>query len=243
VPGNVSASAAVANPSGQPAVAPKSLTTQLKSSKKKKTKGDHIVTLSSPASATTSTSTALLPSAPKSLTSEKKREQIICLVKALKTASPRPPPAAVAPKEAGPALAPTVSTALDTLPERNASLDVDDSTSGSSSLGSLSDDDSLSSSSQPAMVSGSSIIDSGTAIVSAIEVIAAVSAATSMAALSSTNPSIEAVTKEAYKEPGRIAENVLQPTEEEHVKVYGPGTPSGESSNQSSVEGEEEQSV
>jgi len=145
----------------------------------------------------------------------------------------------VAPKEAGPALAPMVSTALDTLPERNVSSDVDDSTSGSLSLGSSSDDDSSSSSSQPVMVTGSSIIDSGTAIVSAAEVIAAVSAATSTAAVSSTNPSIEAVTEAAYKEPGRIAENVLQPTEEEHVEVYGPGTPSGKSSNQSSVEGEE----
>jgi hypothetical protein len=145
----------------------------------------------------------------------------------------------VAPKEAGPALAPMVSTALDTLPERNVSSDVDDSTSGSLSLGSSSDDDSSSSSSQPVMVTGSSIIDSGTAIVSAAEVIAAVSAATSTAALSSTNPSIEAVTEEAYKEPGRIAENVLQPMEEEHVEVYGPGKPSGKSSNQSSVEGEE----
>jgi hypothetical protein len=88
-----------------------------------------------------------------------------------------------------------VSTALDTLPERNASSDVDDSTSGSSSLGSSSDDDFGSSSSQPVMVTGGSIVDSGTAIVSAAEVIAAVSAATSMAALSSTNPSIEAVTE------------------------------------------------
>jgi len=46
------------------------------------------------------------------------------------------------------------------------------------------------------MATGGSIVDSGTAIVSAAEVIATVSAATSMVALSSTNPSIEAVTKE-----------------------------------------------
>jgi len=238
VPGNVSASAAVADPSIQPVVAPNSIPVQSKSSKKKKTKGDNVVTLSSPASATTSMSTTLLPSAPKSLSAEKKREQIIHLAKALKAASPRPPPVAVAAKEAGPAWAPMVSTALDTLPERNASLDVDDSTSGSLTSGSSSDDDSLSSSSQPAMVTGSSIVDSGTAIASTAEVIAAVSAATSAAALSSTNPLIEAVTEEAYKEPGRIADNVLQPTKEEHVKVNGPGTPSGtsgESSNQSSV--------
>jgi hypothetical protein len=93
------------------------------------------------------------------------------------------------------------------------------------------------------MVTGIIIMDSGTAIVTAAEVIAAVSAATSMTALLSTNPSIEAVTEEEYKELGRIAENVLQPMEEEQVKVYSPGTPSGESSNQLSVEGEEEQSV
>jgi hypothetical protein len=92
VPGNVSASAAVANPSVQPTVVPKSLLTQSKSSKKKKTKGDNVVTLSSPASTTTSRSTALLPLASKSLSVEKKQEQIICLAKALKAASPRPPP-------------------------------------------------------------------------------------------------------------------------------------------------------
>jgi NAD(P)H-dependent flavin oxidoreductase YrpB (nitropropane dioxygenase family) len=43
---------------------------------------------------------------------------------------------------------------------------------------------------------GGSIVGSGTAIVSAAELIAAVSAATSTTALSSTNPSIEAVTEE-----------------------------------------------
>jgi hypothetical protein len=37
---------------------------QLKSSKKKKIKGDNVAMLSSPASATTSTSTALLPLVP-----------------------------------------------------------------------------------------------------------------------------------------------------------------------------------
>ncbi len=97
----------------------------------------------------------------------------------LKAASPCHPPVVVSPKEVTPALAPTVSTALDTLPERNVS-----STSGSSSSGSSPDDDSSSLSSQPAMVTGGSIGDSGTAIVSAAEVIAAVSAVTSMAALS-----------------------------------------------------------
>jgi hypothetical protein len=178
VPDNVSASPAVAVPSVQAMVAPKS-PMQSKSSKKKKTKGDNAVMVSSPASATTSTSTALLPSVPKSLSAEKKREQIQCLAKALKAASPRRPPVVVAPKEAGPALAPAVSTALDTLPERNASLASGSSSSGSSpdddsSSGSSSDDDSSSSSSQPVMVTGGSIIDSGTAIVSAAEVIAAV---------------------------------------------------------------------
>jgi len=250
VPGNVSASAVVVDTSAHPAVMLKSLPMQSKSSKKKKkTKGDNVAMLSSPASATTSMGTALLPSAPKFLPAEKKKELVIHLAKALKAASPLP--VVVAPKEAGTALAPTVSTALDTLPERNASSDVDNSTSGSgngenssnsnsSSLGSSSDDDSLSSSSQPAMVTGASIISSGTAIVTAAEVIAAMSAATSTAALSSTNPSIEVVTEEESKEPGWIPENDLQPMEEEQVEVYSPGTPSGESSNQSSVEGEEE---
>jgi len=144
VPGNVSTSAAVVDPSVQPAVAPKSLPPQSKSSKKKKTKGDNVVMLSSPASATTSTSTALLPSAPKSLPEEKKWEQIICLAKALKAASPRPLPVVVAPKEAGTALAPMVSTALDTLPERNALLDVDDSTSDTGKRESSSNSNSLS---------------------------------------------------------------------------------------------------
>jgi DNA mismatch repair ATPase MutL len=158
VPGNVSASPAVAihsvqatvtaksptqsksstskkkkSPASATTVAPKS-PTQSKSStsKKKKTKGDNVVTVSSPASATTapksptqsktseknkasaatSTSTALLPSAPRSLSGEKKREQIQRLAKALKAASPCHPPVVVAPKEAAPALAATVSTAL-----------------------------------------------------------------------------------------------------------------------------------
>jgi hypothetical protein len=192
VPENVSASAAVADPSVQAAVVPRS-PMQPKSSKKKKTKGDNIVTVLSPASATTSTRTALLPLVPKSLSAEKKRQQIQCLAKALKAASPHRPPVVVASKEAGPALAPMVSTALKTLPERNTS-----SASGISSPRSLSDDDSLSSSSQPAMATGGSIIDSGTAIVSAAEVIAAVSVATSTAALSSTNPSIEAVMEPSF---------------------------------------------
>jgi hypothetical protein len=229
VPGNVSASPAVAVPSVQAAVAPKS-PTQSKSStskkkkspastttvapkspmqsksstaKLKKTKGDNVVTVSSPASATTapkspmqsktseknkasattSTSTALLPSAPKSLSVEKKRDQIQRLAKALKAASPRRPPVVVAPKEAAPALAPTVSTALGTLLERKASSASGSSSSASSSdddssSGSSSDDDSSSSSSQPEMVTGGSIVGSGTAIVSAAELIAAVSAAT-----------------------------------------------------------------
>jgi hypothetical protein len=259
VPGNVSASPAVAIPSVQAVVAPKSPTqsksstskkkktkgdnvaspavavpsvqaavvpkppTQSKSStsKKKKTKGDNVVTLSFPASATTapkpptqsktseknkasattSTSTALLPSAPKSLSMEKKREQIQCLAKVLKAASPHHPPVVVAPKEAAPALAPSVSNALGTLLESNASLSSGSSSLGSSpdddsSSGSSSDDNSSSSSSQPAMVTGGSIVGSGTAIVFAAELIAAVSAATSMTALSSTNPLIEAVTEE-----------------------------------------------
>jgi hypothetical protein len=65
-------------------------------------------------------------------------------------------------------------------------LDVDDSSrdsgksknssSDNSSLGSLSDDYSLSSSFQPMMVTGTSIVDSGTAIVTAAEVIASVTA-------------------------------------------------------------------
>ncbi len=63
-PGNVRASPAVIDTSEQPTVAPKSLPMQLKSSKKKKTKGDNEAMLLSPASATTSTSTALLPLAP-----------------------------------------------------------------------------------------------------------------------------------------------------------------------------------
>jgi len=146
----------------------------------------------------------------------------------LTAASPRP--LVVAPKEVGTALAPSlpdvsvrklnvgefmattgkVATGVDPLRERNASLDVDDSSSDSAksnsdhlSSGSSSDDDSSSSSSQPAMVTGTSIVDSGTAIVTAAEVIAAVSAATSMAALSSTNPSIQTLAKEvSAKEPG-----------------------------------------
>jgi len=86
-----------------------------------------------------------------------------------------------------------VSTALGTLLERKASSASGTSSSGSSSdddssSGSSSDDDSSSASSQPAIVTGGSNIGSGTAIVSAAELIAAVSAA--------TNPSTEAVTKE-----------------------------------------------
>jgi hypothetical protein len=224
VTGNISASATF-DTSAQPAVAPKSLPTQSKFSKKNK-KGDNFATLSTPAS--TTSSIALLPSMPKSLPAEKKREQIIQLAKVLKAASPRP--LVVAPKEVGTALAPSspdvsvrklnvglfmvttnkVATGLDPLHERNASLDVDDSSSDSAksnsdhlSSGSSSDDDSSSSSSQPAMVTGTSIVDSGTAIVTAAEVIAAVSAATSMAALSSTNPSIQTLAKEvSAKEPG-----------------------------------------
>jgi hypothetical protein len=263
VTGNVSASAAV-DTSAQPTVVLKSLPTQSKFSKKNK-KGDNVATFSLPASATTST--ALLPSAPKSLPAEKEREQIIWLAKVLKAASP--PPVVDAPKEAGTALAPSsldvsvrkldigatkgeVATALDPLHERNTSLDFDDSSSDSVksensssdslSLGSSSDDDSLSSSSQPAMVTGTSIVNSGTAIVNAAELIAAVSAATSMAALSLTNPLIEAVAKEVFaKELGWIPEKVLKPMEEEEVEVYGPGSSSSDSCNQSSVK--EEQSV
>jgi hypothetical protein len=63
-PGNIRASANVVNTSEQPTVALKSLPMQLKSSKKKKIKGDNVAMLSSPASATTSTSTALLPLVP-----------------------------------------------------------------------------------------------------------------------------------------------------------------------------------
>jgi len=252
VTGNVSASATV-DTSAQPAVAPKSLAMQSKFLKKNK-KGDNVATLSLPASATSST--ALLPLAPKSLLAEKKREQMIWLAKVLKAASPRP--LVEAPKETGTALAPSlldvsvrkldvgefmvtpgkVATGLDPLHERNVTFDVDDSSSDSaksensssdsSLLRSLSDNDSLSSSSQPVIVTRTSIVDSAIAIVTAAEVIAAVSAATSIAALSSTNPLIQTLAKEVFaKELGWIPEMVLKPTQEEKVKVYGPGTPSG----------------
>ena len=93
VTGNVSASASV-NTSAQPAVVPKSLPMQSKFLKKNK-KGDNIAMLPSPASATSST--RLLPLAPKSQPAEKKREQIIWLAKVLKAASPCP--LVLAPKE------------------------------------------------------------------------------------------------------------------------------------------------
>jgi hypothetical protein len=143
----------------------------------------------------------------------------------LKAASPHPPPVVVAPKEAAPVLAPTVSTALGTLFERKASSASGSSSWGSSpdddsSSGSLSDDDSLSSSSQPAMVTGGSIVGSGIAIVSATELIAAVSAATSMTALSSTNPSIEAVTEEVLDAVSAPAHEVpMEPSSAVFVKV------------------------
>jgi hypothetical protein len=162
---------------------------------------------------------------PKSLSAEKKREQIQRLAKALKAASPRCPPVVVAPNEVAPALALTVSTALGTLLERKASsasgslssqsLSDDDSSSGSPS-----DDDSSSSSSQPAMVTAGSIIGSGTAIVSAAELIAAVSDATSTTALSSTNPLIEAVTEEVLDAVSAPAHDVpMEPSSAVFVKV------------------------
>jgi hypothetical protein len=198
VPGNVSASPAVAVPSVQAMDAPKS-PTQSKSSSKKKNESKK----NSLASATT-----VAPKSPTQSKSSKKKNEsykksLYDIAKALKVASPHPPPlpVVVAPKEAAPSLAPTVSTALGTVLERKAS-----SASGTSSLasssdddsssGSSSNDDSSSASSQPAMVTGGSIVGSDTAIVSAAELIAAVSAATSTTALSSTNPSIEAVTEE-----------------------------------------------
>jgi hypothetical protein len=197
VPGTVSASPAVAVPSVQAADAPKS-PTQSKSSKKKNGSKKK-----SPASGTT-----VAPKSPMQLKSSKKKNEsykksLYDISKALKAVSPcpPPPPVVVAPKEVAPFLAPTVSTALGTLLERKASSASGTSLSASSSdddssSGSSSNDDSSSASSQPAMVTGGSIVCSGTAIVSAAELIAAVSAATSTTALSSTNPSIEAVTEE-----------------------------------------------
>jgi len=69
------------------------------------------------------------------------------------------------------------------------------------------------------MVTGGSIIGSGTAIVSAAELIAAVSAATSMTALSSTNPSIEAATKEVLDAVSTTAHEVpMEPSSAVFVK-------------------------
>jgi hypothetical protein len=222
VPGTVSASPAVAVPSVQAADAPKS-PTQSKSSSKKKNKSKK----NSPASATT----VALKSPTQSKSSMKKNESykksLYDIAKALKAANPCPPPPSVvvAPKEAAPFLAPTVSTALGTLLERKASLASGSSSSGSSSdddssSGSSSDDDSSSASSQPAMVTGGSIVGSGTAIVSAAEVIAAVSAATSTTVLSTTNPSIEAVTKEVLDAVLAPAHDVpMEPSSAVFVKV------------------------
>jgi hypothetical protein len=213
VPGNVSTSPAAAVPSVQAAVTPKS-PTQSKSSSKKKNESKK----NSPASTTT-----VAPKSPTQSKSSKKKNEsykksLYDIAKALKAASPRPPlpPVVVAPKEAAPSLAPMVSTALGTLLERKASSASGSSSSGSSSdddssSGSSSDDGSLSASSQPVMVTGGSIIGSGTAIVSAAELIAAVSAATSTTVLSTTNPSIEAVTKE-------VLDAVLAPAHDVHME-------------------------
>jgi hypothetical protein len=188
--------AAVAAPSVPEADAPKS-PTQSKSSKKQIDSKKK-----SPASAAT-----VAPKSPRQSKSTKKKENesykksLYDIAQELKAASPRPPPpppVVVAPKEVAPSLAPTVSTALGTLLERKASSASGTSSSGSSSddesssgssgsSGSSSDDDSCSASSQPAILTGGSNIGSGTAIVSAAELIAAVSAA--------TNPSTEAVTE------------------------------------------------
>ena len=114
VPGTVSASPAVAVPSVQAADAPKS-PTQSKSSSKK--------TIESKKNSAASTTT-VAPKSPRQSKSTKKKEDesykksLYDIAKALKAASPRPPPpVVVAPKEVAPSLAPTVSTASGNLPE------------------------------------------------------------------------------------------------------------------------------
>jgi len=219
VPGTVSASPAVAAPSEQDADAPKSPTLS-KSSSKKTIKSKK----NSAASATT-----VAPKSPTQSKSTKKKENesykksLYDIAKALKAASPRPPPpppVVVAPKEVAPSLAPTVSTASGNLLQRKASSasgtsssessSDDDSSSGSS--GSSSDNDSDSASSQPAILTGGSNIGSGTAIVSAAELIAAVSAA--------TNPSTEAVTEEVLDAVSAPADDVpMEPSSLVFVKV------------------------
>ena len=220
VPGTVSASPAVAAHSVQDADAPKS-PTQSKSSSKK------TIELKKNSAASTTT---VAPKSPRQSKSTKKKEDesykksLYDIAKALKAASPRPPPpppsVVVAPKEVAPSLAPTVSTASGNLLERKASSasgtsssessSDDDSSSGSS--GSLSDDDSDSASSQPAILTGGSNIGSGTAIVSAAELIAAVSAA--------TNPSTEAVTEEVLDAVSAPADDVpMEPSSLVFVKV------------------------
>jgi hypothetical protein len=67
---------------------------------------------------------------------------------------------------------------------------------------------------------GGSIVGSGTAIVSAAELIAAVSAATSTTALSSTNLSIEAVTEEVLDAVSAPAHDVpMEPSSKVFDKV------------------------
>jgi hypothetical protein len=212
VPGTVSASPIVAAPSAQDVDAPK-FPTQSKSSSKKKIESKK----NSAASATT-----VVPKSPTQSKSSKKKENesykksLYDIAKALKAASPRPP-AVVAPKEAAPSLAPTVSTASGNLLERKASSASGTSSSGSSSdddasSGSSSDDDSSSASSQPAIVTGGSNVGSGTAIVSAAELIAAVSAA--------TNPSTKAVTEEVLDAVSAPAHDVpMEPSSRVFVKV------------------------